>query len=235
MRPQMRFIRGLEIFLAFVEGRWDEARPLADEFIAECEAGETHEQEVQVRMVRAQLRLAVDDRDGALGDADTAVRLGRAGDPLMLAPALTVAAVVHAELGFVDEAHSLAHEVLAHVDSGKPRGRAGVTVLLGCFADLLGIRGELREVLSRIRSQSLWVEASRLSVDGDLAGAADVLDDMGAVCVAARMRLAAAERLAADGRPSEADAQLRRALEVFRTVGATRFIRQAEELQAVSA
>ena len=48
-------------------------------------------------------------------------------------------------------------------------------------------------------------------------------------------RLRAAEGLAAAGRRAEADAQLQRALAFFRSVGATRYIREGEALLAASA
>ena len=48
-------------------------------------------------------------------------------------------------------------------------------------------------------------------------------------------RLFAAEDLAAAGRGPEADYQLERALRFFRSVGALRFIRHAEELVGASA
>jgi len=48
-------------------------------------------------------------------------------------------------------------------------------------------------------------------------------------------RLRAAEQLVAEGRQAEADAQLEKALAFFRSVGATRYIREAEALLAPAA
>jgi hypothetical protein len=45
----------------------------------------------------------------------------------------------------------------------------------------------------------------------------------------------AAEGLAADGRRAEADAQVQRALTVFRSLGATVYVNEAETLFAASA
>jgi hypothetical protein len=71
--------------------------------------------------------------------------------------------------------------------------------------------------------------------------AADVLDanfealaeragQEGRNTTAARARLRAAERLVAEGRRAEADAHLSEALRFYRSVGATRYVREAEAL-----
>jgi hypothetical protein len=51
----------------------------------------------------------------------------------------------------------------------------------------------------------------------------------------ARARLGAAERLVADGRRAEPDVQLDKVLAFYRSVDATRYIREGEALLAVSA
>jgi hypothetical protein len=51
----------------------------------------------------------------------------------------------------------------------------------------------------------------------------------------ARARLRPAERLVADGRRAEADVQLDKVLAFYRSVDATRYIRDGEALLAVSA
>jgi hypothetical protein len=58
---------------------------------------------------------------------------------------------------------------------------------------------------------------------------------MGAARSAALARLRAAEEFVKAGRRAEADDQLRRALGFFRSVGATRFVREGEALLAASA
>ncbi len=58
---------------------------------------------------------------------------------------------------------------------------------------------------------------------------------MGAARSAALARLRAGRELTRTGRRAEADDQLRQALAFFRSVAATRFIREAEALLAASA
>jgi anti-sigma-K factor RskA len=77
--------------------------------------------------------------------------------------------------------------------------------------------------------------AARAIIDGRLVEAADVLMEMGRFAAAARVRLRAAETFAAQGRRTEANEQLDNALAFYRSVGATRYIRQAEALVAAIA
>ena len=69
----------------------------------------------------------------------------------------------------------------------------------------------------------------------DFPEAATIYDTMGAARMAALARLRAAEVLVEAGRRAEADEQLQRALAFFRSVRATRYIRQGEALLAASA
>ena len=70
---------------------------------------------------------------------------------------------------------------------------------------------------------------------GDLAAGADLLGEIGARTQEAFLRLRAAEQLVEEGRRAEADEQLNRALAFYRSVGATRYVREGEALLAASA
>ena len=59
--------------------------------------------------------------------------------------------------------------------------------------------------------------------------------EMGRFAAAARVRLRAAETLAVQGHRTEANEQLDKALAFYRSVGATRYIREAEALLAATA
>ena len=67
---------------------------------------------------------------------------------------------------------------------------------------------------------------------GDLARAADVFAEIGSAPDEAFARLRAAQRSIEGGRRAEAQPQLDRALELYRRMGATAFIREAEQLLA---
>jgi hypothetical protein len=75
-----------------------------------------------------------------------------------------------------------------------------------------------------------WYEVSREIADGRLVEAADRLERMGDVGFAARVRLSALRRLGSDGRQADADELLPKVLTFYRSVGATRFVREAEAL-----
>jgi len=70
---------------------------------------------------------------------------------------------------------------------------------------------------------------------GNFGGADEILDEMGALGEEAFVRLRGAEALVQAGRRAEADAMLQQALAFYRSVGATRYIREAEALFAASA
>jgi hypothetical protein len=95
---------------------------------------------------------------------------------------------------------------------------------LGRAQDLLDLGGE--------DLPTGWVQAGRLWAIGDLAGAADRLREVGSVPDEAYARVKEAERLVTAGRRAEAEPFLSRALELYRGMGATAFIREAEQLLA---
>jgi hypothetical protein len=70
---------------------------------------------------------------------------------------------------------------------------------------------------------------------GDLVSAADILGGLAALPDEAFYRLRAAQQFVAAGRRSDADEQLDRALGFFRSVRATRYVREGEALLAASA
>jgi hypothetical protein len=99
---------------------------------------------------------------------------------------------------------------------------------------MLGCRDEAQRWLGA-PPRSPWFAAARALADQEFVRAADSLGSMGAARSAALARLRAAQELIAEGRQAEADDQLRQALGFFRSVGATRFIRDGEGLLAASA
>ena len=78
-------------------------------------------------------------------------------------------------------------------------------------------------------------DAARAVLRGDFDEAADLFYEIGQLDDEADARLRAAEKLVQEGRRPEADAQLKKALAFYRSVGATRCVREAESLLAASA
>ena len=222
-----RFSRTFRLWMVMRTGAWDETLPVADEFIAACEAGEPHYHEPGMRAQRAMVRLARDDLDGAVDDVRRALPLARsAGDPQNMVPTLARSARVLFEAGRSDEALELVREAL---------GREAVfqAIDLAWVASDLGYDDEVVAWLAKLPA-SKWRDAGQAVVAGDFLAAAATYEEIGDPHEEARARLRAAEQLVAEGRRAEADEQLGRALAFWRSVRATHYIRKAEALLAAA-
>ncbi len=221
-----RYITGVVIWADHDTGEWDAALRAADAFIAECEAGSPHYLEGDVQGIRARILFARDDVDGALAASARAVELGRKiKDPQALRPALGVQMRINVRLGRIAEARAAARELLS---------LGGLMYELALVADSLGFRDEVRAAIAE-RPENRWTQAARLLLDGQLDDAAELLEQIGDQSSAADVGLQAAKALVAQGRRAEADAQLAKALAFYRSVGAKRYIREAETLLAATA
>ena len=99
----------------------------------------------------------------------------------------------------------------------------------------LGRPEELLDALRHEPSHTPWLTAARSVAAGDFGGAADVFAEVRIPPHEAFYRLRAAEQLLAQGQRGQADEQLRIALAFYRSVGATRYVRDGEALLAASA
>ena len=227
------YSRTIVIQQQFWLGEWDEALPAFDDLLAAWELGDGHYLESGVRIDRAAARLAQGETRGAVDDIDRAVELARqAEDPQALFPVLGSAARMLAELGRISEAREFARELLSH--------DAAPTLLysvleLAFAADALDIHDAVGEHVRRIPELTKWRDAATALHARDFAAAAERFDAIGVPLWAARARLVAGERLAADGRRAEADRQLGQAIEFFREIGASAYARRAESLLAATA
>jgi hypothetical protein len=180
------------------------------------------------------MRLARGDTQGALADQrQSLISARQAKDPQVLCPALSGSAYVLAMAGRAEEAQAVLSELFGlNVTEEGTLDESSVDCVLA--AEILGRRDEARRWLAA-RRDSPWFVAVRELADREPVAAAEALDAMGAARSAALARLRAGQELARTGRRAEADEQLRRALSFFRSVAATRFIREAEALLAASA
>ena len=219
--------------VAFLDGRWDEARALADAFLPEGK--EEHEYaEPVVRSLRATIRLARGDVAGASADSSAATQLARTSDAQAQASAYCVRAVFALETGFLDEAHALATDLAAIGTVLLPALCAGYPTMADVawvFRDL-GRSTELGAILDATPIDSPWIEIARAIGDGDFVRAADVSDEIGHAAGAANARRRAAKQLAEEGRSDEADTQLEHALAFYRAARATRLVGECEALLA---
>jgi tetratricopeptide (TPR) repeat protein len=224
MASLLRFSRNVKLWLLFQEGYWDAALPPLEEFLAACDAGEPHYHEGGMRIRRAIVRLARDDLDGALEDIRKVVSLAqRAGDPQQRVPWLAQSARLLVDAGRREEARGVAREAL------EPASMQWALVDVALVVDELGYATELAELLEDV-AQTRWITAMRALLRNDFVEAADTLGEIGSADLEALARLRAAKRLVADGCHAEADEQLQLALAFWRSVRATRYIREAEAL-----
>jgi len=230
-----RFLRGHSAQYGYWRGRWGEALHCADEFLAEIEAGSPHYEENQNLNVRALVRLARGDNHGALADtARSVARAREVKDAQNLCPTLALRAFVLLSTGQADPARRLATEVLESW-SGVEQvvlTWGGVGALAAIAA--LGKRGPLDVLEADSSSRSRWVAAAEGYLAGDLERAAEIYERIGSLPDAAYARLRAAERFVSDGQNAEAEAHRQKALVFYRSVGATRYIHEAEALLAAN-
>ncbi len=226
-----RYIEGQLLSVDLDDGRWDECMRAADAWIARSQRGSPHYLDSLAHLCRGYILLARDDEDGARAATRRSLELAReAKDPQLLMPAHSLEIRLSCALGRVAEARVAAQEVLSFLR----RGAAASPLELALAADELGLGEEVRAVLATLPG-TLWVEASRMIADGNLVGAADKLGEHGYAAHEAAARLRAAGNLFAAGRRAEADEQLGRAVAFYRSVGATRYVREGEALLAATA
>ena len=218
LERQLRWVVGEEAVDRYWRGDWKTALALSDEFIAEVESSSPHYMESGCRFVRASIRLARGDEAGADEDSARGVDLGREQKDLQaFAPMLALRARILLALEGTAEAAALVDEVLA-----QPLHYAAVVDLAWALTDLQ----RTEELLSRAEElgPTPWLEAALAIAGGRIESAADILAEMGNVADEAYARLR-----------SGRDHEIRRALEFYRSVGATRYIEQGESMLAATA
>ncbi|HEX6399479.1 MAG TPA: adenylate/guanylate cyclase domain-containing protein [Actinomycetota bacterium] len=219
-------------FDLFLVGRWDESLALVDAELARMEAGAPHYLEVQHRQTRARIRAGRGDPEGALSDIERGVAVGRsARDPQALFPNLAERGRILLAVGRVDDAVASIEEILRSTDPESAMDRSWWIVAAAIVFTEVG-RGDEILAFGGEELPSKWIHAARAWAAGDLAGAAGVFADIGSAPDEAYARLKLAEVLLQEGRRSEAEPELGRALELFRGMGATGLIRDAERLLA---
>ena len=232
----LRWVRGTRAREEYTRGRWREASASLETFLAEVESGSPHYLAADCYMIRSQILLARDDVAGAVEDAEHSLQLARiAKDPQVLYPALAKGAHISSEAGNSDAATAMLDELLGQLRIGRVSS-ALIADSLHELAWTLTGAGRASELLEILPEEHLpWVQAASAFAAGDLRAAADICGAMGARSEEARDRLWLAASLVDQQRRPEADIELQRALAFYRTVGATRYIRDGEALLAASA
>jgi tetratricopeptide (TPR) repeat protein len=230
-----RWLRFERMHVAYWEGRWDDATAIIEETLSEV--GLAHALARWTLEMRGHIRLARDDAAGALDDARMSLERGRhAKDPQTSFPALSFAALASLETGQPHDAGRLADELIAlrPADHAIPH-HISPLLDLAVVLSALGRSHELVAAVSRGAVRTAHVDAAVAFARGDFLGAAEIYVEMGSLPNEALARSRAAAQLIDAGDRAAADEQLHAALAFWRSVGATRHVREGEALLAASA
>jgi class 3 adenylate cyclase/tetratricopeptide (TPR) repeat protein len=219
------FLVASEADADYCAGRWTAALEAIEGFLAGLPEGATHTVESDLRAMRAMIQLARDRVPEARADVERACAVASSSrDAPAVAYTLCVRAMVALAEG-LNAAAAADFEELLVVGDPLDEGLLNNGAHLPAFAWLaldLGRPDDVLAVLDRPPSTP-WTRVGQAILAGDAAGAADLLAEIG-------------------HRPAEAYARLRaggdqieRALDFYRSVGATLYIREGAALLGTSA
>jgi tetratricopeptide (TPR) repeat protein len=232
-RPLIVHADVLRLREQYWKGNWDDAVRLADKTLASEHAVRLS---VRPRAVRSQIRLARGRVQEALDSTAEALDAGRANMEVQgLHPALAVHARASLAAGARAEALGAVDELLERFAAEGSQQLSGTLPDFVVAAVDLGRADAFRQAIATIRKPTPWIDAARAFSDGDFTAAAATYTQIGSLPDAAYARLRAAKALVESGRPVEADEPLQDALAFYRSVGATRYIREGEALLAATA
>ncbi|HEU0303071.1 MAG TPA: adenylate/guanylate cyclase domain-containing protein [Gaiellaceae bacterium] len=235
----LAIVRFLDLNLinqAYWSGTWVDALNASEALIEDWERGAPHTLVIWAYDVRGRIRLARDDLEGAHADSQRSLDIARrTTEASLLVASLAFGAAAALTCGRLAEASALAEELLAHRPARKPLGRFSHLFDLSVVLCELDRAGDLLEETSQAEVRTRWVEAAEAYAGGNLERAVARYSESGALPLEAFTRLKAAEQLVAEGKRADAEEHLEKALAFWRSVGATRYIRQCEELLRGSA
>jgi tetratricopeptide (TPR) repeat protein len=227
VRGSARFIEaGAAVAHRYMVGEWDDALARAEAVIAEAEQGGRFYQVGGVYGLRGLIRLARGDAEGAEADAERSVVLSRSiKDPQALHPNLSVDAGIFMSTGNVERAGETLSESVAGLRDLHPLGFAVIELpMLGWVAATLGRESELVEAVEYEAFKSPWLRATLAAASRDFRSTADIFRGMGLTVYEAFFRL-----------QTGAERDVRIALEFYRRVGATWYMREGESQLAALA
>ena len=216
----LKWLSGERAVRAYLAGDWGPLFAEAEELLFR-----EHFIDSACRGFRAKIHVARDEPSAAGAEARRALELARRGqDPQLLHPGLAVAAWTFASAGDRTAAGKLVDELLYEWELNSVLASAFWLVDLADTLVWLGRESDFDDVLARIRMRSPWVDGARQVAAGEFNAAGDIFAEIGSVSVEMYMRLR-----------SRGEESVGPALEFYRSVGATRYVREGEALLARSA
>jgi class 3 adenylate cyclase/tetratricopeptide (TPR) repeat protein len=227
------FSRGSRTNYLYRVGRWDEALEAIEQLFDE-RTGVVYA-ESSARLARAWIRVNRSDFAAAVADSAESVATARGvGDPQALLPSLATHTSVLRAAGMDADAYEAAADFAAVQERHREFAFAGSGEVVDALTSLLGAEQLLALLRSSTGQTTLWQDAAIAIASEDLDRAIELYDRAGDVTNVAVVQLRAAQQLVDAGRRAEADAYLQPALAFFRSVGATRYVREGEELLAAA-
>ncbi len=222
-------------WIHFWLGDWDTALAEADGLLADLDGDRQSYETAMALPVRATIRLARGDTQRAGDDARRGLELARLmEDPQALAPALTAAVHTALATGERTEAERLTDELLQLFTKVGARGDPFVAPLARLALDL-DRQATFLAIAADSTLRTPWIDAAIAICEARPDQAATLYRTIGAPNEEAHARLAHARALIAAGRTAEADTELAASIAFFRSVNATAYIRDAEQLLPASA
>ena len=217
MQATIQFARGAIPFRLYEQGRWDEALRAAEEFLAGMTAGSHPGNENSARYARGLIRLSRDDAAGALADSELVLEIALSQMAnLPKYPAYGIRAYMLAATGDLDGAREATLALATFRREASDRLSFAGDAHVAWTWEQTGLLDEMIALMGAPR-RTPWVEAAEAVAAGSWARAAEIYERCGSELSVAFARLQT-------GR----DADLRAALDFYRSVNASRYVRQAE-------
>jgi len=215
LAPQMRWFSAQQCDYDFMAGRWDDALAGIEAFLADVAAGSPHYLAHHLEGVRAMIWLARGRLEDAANEVARLDREALINDPQAAIPRNCDGAFVFLHAGRRAEAGALFDRVL-QACAATPVGAYWMTPEAAFVAVGLERAHELLALIGNT-NVSRWVEAEVSFLRGDYGEAADEFRRIGSVPHEAYARLFGSA------------ADIERAIELFRQMGATHFLALADE------
>jgi tetratricopeptide (TPR) repeat protein len=211
----------------YLLGDWDATLRDVEELLADPLVPQWHDGAL---MLRALIRLGRSDLQGAWSDVQRALEIAINADGDWPAYLRAVAVRIALAAGREQDARTLAGELEAILNEVDLHAFVWPLQLFEVAAalDELGLPLDPLARIAAGHPERVWHRAAQALAQGAILDAAEILAAVGAETHAAHFRLRGAQTLVAANRTDEAGVQREQALEFYRSVHATRYLRDSD-------